>query len=392
MFFYVDESGHTGAELFDAAQPILYYGVISSDLNLDVLAEERLVPLRKRLAVNRLHAAELGVGKLATIADALLTIQKRFTLRFDIYQVNKPDHAVICFYDQVFDQAMNAAVTWTSYWTPLRYILLLKLAHLFEEDDARLAWSARIDTDRERANGKLVLVCQRIAQKVDRLSDTRSRQLIYDALIWASQNPDAIDYNVDHRDDVKQISPNIIGFQFVMQGIANRILQRGRRASKIIVDRQSEFNKAQKTLADFFAAASGLEGTTGPGMPKISFAGMPKTPIEFAAGTDSAGLELVDIYLWIFKRVLEGKDMAKELMPLVDAQRTRGNTDEVSLEAISRRWEKHFAQIPLLENLPQERLVAAKAIMDTEEKRRQIAVKGLAKLATNHTEVGQWQK
>lgn len=377
MFFYVDESGHTGSELFDATQPILYYGVVSSDVNLDVLAEERLIPLRKRLGVDRLHAAQLGVGRLVTIADELVAIQKRFTLRFDIYRVNKPDHAIICFYDQVFDQAMNPAVTWTSYWTPLRYILLLKLASLFEEEDARLAWSARIDTDRKRANGKLITVCQRIEQRVGKLPDARSRQLIGDALAWASQNADAIGYNVDRQEDIKQISPNIIGFQFVMHGIANRIVQRGKRASKIIVDRQSEFNKAQKTLSEFFATVSGMEGVTGPGMPKVSFAGMPKTPIEFMAGTDSAGLELVDVYLWIFKRIFDGKDMAAELMPLVHTQLTRGNTDVVSLEAISNRWKQHFAQVPPLEDMSPAQIEAARKIMDTEEQRRQVAIQSL---------------
>ena len=377
MFFYVDESGHTGSELFDATQPVLNYGVLSSDMNLDVLVEERLAPLRKRLDVDRLHAAQLGVGRLATIADELVFMQKKFTLRFDLYRVNKPDHAVICFYDQVFDQAMNPAVTWTSYWTPLRYILLLKLASLFEEEDARLAWSARIDTNPERANEKLIAVCQRIAGRVDQLPDARSRQLIGDGLTWAAQNPDAIAYNVDHADDIKQISPNIIGFQLVMHGIAKRIVQRGKRASRIVVDRQSEFNKAQKTLSEFFAAASGMEGATGPGMPKVSFAGMPKTPIEFTAGTDSAGLELVDVYLWIFKRLIDGKDMAAELMPLVYAQRHRGNTDEVSLRAIEARWGRHFANMRPLEDMPPEQLEAAREIVDKEEARRQQTLQGL---------------
>ena len=377
MFFYVDESGHTGSELFDADQPVLYYGVLSNDLNLDVLAEERLVPLRKRLGIDRLHAARLGVGRLATIADELVSIQKKFDLRFDLYRVNKPDHAIICFYDQVFDQAMNPAVTWTSYWTPLRYILLLKLASLFEEDDARLAWSARNDTDRTRANEKLIAVCQNLAQRVGQLPDARSRQLIGDALTWASQNPDAIGYNVDQQGDKKQISPNIIGFQLVMHGIANRILKRGKRASKIVVDRQTEFNKAQKTLSEFYAAAAGIKGATGPGLPQISFAGMPKTPIEFAAGTDSAGLELVDVYLWIFKRLVEGKEMAAELMPLFYGQQARGRTDEVSLRAIAHRWENYFAQMPELEDMPQAQIEAARSIMEMEEMRRKEATIGL---------------
>lgn len=377
MFFYVDESGHTGSELFDATQPVLYYGVVSSDVNVDVLAEERLVPLRKRLGVDRLHAAQLGVGRLATIADELVVMQKKFGLRFDLYRVNKPDHAVICFYDQVFDQAMNPAVTWTSYWTPLRYILLLKLASLFDEDDARLAWSARTDKNRARANGKLIEVCLRIAGRVGKLPDARSRQLIGDGLAWAVQNPDAIGCNVDHADDIKQISPNIIGFQFVMHGIAKRIIQRGKKASRIVVDRQSQFNMAQRTLSEFFAAASGIEGATGPGMPKVSFTGMPKTPIEFAAGTDSAGLELVDVYLWMFKRLIDGKDMAPELMPLVYVQKRRGNTDEVSLRAIEHRWGQHFANPPPLEDMLPEQLEAAREILAQEEQRRQVAAQSL---------------
>lgn len=62
MYFYVDESGHTGLNLFDAAQPMLYYGVLSSRMNLDVVAEYKLASLRRRLKVLRLHAAELGTA------------------------------------------------------------------------------------------------------------------------------------------------------------------------------------------------------------------------------------------------------------------------------------------------------------------------------------------
>ena len=64
MHFYIDESGHTGPNLFDPAQPMLYYGVLSSKVNVDVLAEERLKRLRTQLGVARLHAAELGNGRL----------------------------------------------------------------------------------------------------------------------------------------------------------------------------------------------------------------------------------------------------------------------------------------------------------------------------------------
>ena len=146
MHFYVDESGHTGPNLFDPDQPMLYYGVLSSKLNVDVLAEERLRALRKQLGVPRLHAAELGNGRLVQICTELCGLQVKLGLRFDIYRVAKPDHAIISFFDQVFDQGMNPAVTWTGYWTPLRYILLGKLASLFDERLAELAWAARLES------------------------------------------------------------------------------------------------------------------------------------------------------------------------------------------------------------------------------------------------------
>lgn len=380
MYFYVDESGHTGAELFDAAQPTLYYGVISSDVNLDVLAEERLRPLRKRFEVDRLHAAQLGVGRLASISDELMLLQKAFKLRFDFYRVQKPDHAIISFFDQVFDQAMNKAVPWTSYWTPLRYVLMLKLATLFDEEDARLAWSARIDVNDASANAKLAEVCTRLAEKVSELPDVRSREVIGGALRWAAHNPGDIGYNVSHKDDIKQISPNIIGFQSVMHGIARRITKRDKRASRIVVDRQSQFNKAQKTLAEFFAMAAkipNMDRNMPPGMPKVSFAGMPDTPIEFVAGTDSAGLELVDLYLWIFKRVHEGKDVAPELLPLLGIQGASGDTDEISLEGIERRWTPYFKAQGKLEDLPAEQIAAAREILALQETRRQMALQGL---------------
>src|SRR6266699_6554395 len=126
MFFYVDESGHTGTNLFDREQPMLYYGVLSSRSSLDALAIGEMKSARRRLGVDRLHASQLGLSGLAKISSDLIAVEKRFRPQFDIYRVVKWDHAVITFFDQVFDQAMNPALTWTAYWTPLRFILLLK--------------------------------------------------------------------------------------------------------------------------------------------------------------------------------------------------------------------------------------------------------------------------
>jgi hypothetical protein len=116
--FYVDETGHTGPNLFDRTQPVLSYGVLSSPDDLDKVAETELASLRKKLGVQRLHAAELGMYRLDEVVDTLLVLQKKHRIRFDVWQVVKRDHAIISFFDQVFDQGLNPVVPWTAYWTP----------------------------------------------------------------------------------------------------------------------------------------------------------------------------------------------------------------------------------------------------------------------------------
>jgi len=371
MYFYIDESGHTGPKLFDPDQPMLFYGVLSSKVNVDFLAAERLRRIRKRLGVQRLHAAEMGNGGLVEIVKDICQLQKQLDLRFDVYRVAKPDHAIISFFDQVFDQGLNPAVTWTGYWTPLRYILLLKVATLFDEDLASRAWDARLEANDAKSNQGLVQVCAQLRARVHQLPDARSRQLITDTLEWAEKNPSEICYNTKTKKDRLSVMPNIIGFQSVMLGIAARLNKTKRSASRVIVDQQSQFNKSQKNLADFYASARSIHFENGPGLPEISFKGVPAIPIEFSSGLVSAGLELSDIYLWVFKRAMEEKDLAPELYSLIAPQLHRGRTDEISLNALAQRWEKHFRDLP---EPTEEQMNKGRELMAMDETRRLHAI------------------
>ncbi|KPV90501.1 hypothetical protein AN395_03095 [Pseudoalteromonas sp. P1-30] len=346
MYFYIDESGHTGANLFDENQPILYYGVLSSKINLDAAAESKVIAIRKKLDVDRLHAAELGNGKLVTIVKDIEKLKKQYDLRFDIYRVAKVDHALISFFDQVFDQGVNPAVPWLSYWTPMRYVLLIKLSTLFDEELLKKAWAARVNIKTDEANLALTSICNTLLTRVGSLPDKRSQQVLTDALTWAAKNPDNIYYNIKKKKDLLDITPNLIGFQSVMSGIANRLLKNGKKASKIVVDQQTQFNKAQIKLSDFYAKHKKTPLVSGPGLPDIDYSGMPEVPIACTSGMESVGLEIVDLYLWIFKRHLEGKELAPELFPIIKGQFHRGRTDEISIQAIESRWSKWFQNLP----------------------------------------------
>jgi hypothetical protein len=371
LYFYIDESGHTGANLFDENQPILYYGVLSSKINLDAAAESKVIAIRKKLNVKRLHAAELGNGKLITIVKDIEALKKRYDLRFDIYRVAKVDHALISFFDQVFDQGVNPAVPWLSYWTPLRYVLLIKLSTLFDKELLKKTWAARINLKTDEANIALTSICNELLTRVENLPDKRSQVVLTDALTWAANNPNKIHYNIKSKKDLLNITPNLIGFQSVMHGIATRLLKNRRKASKIVVDQQTQFNKAQIKLSDFYAKNKKTPLVSGPGLPEIDFSGMPEVPISCTSGMESVGLEIVDLYIWIFKRHMEGKELAPELFPIIKGQFQRGRTDEISIQAIESRWSKWFQEQP---EPTIEQHMKGQEMLKMDEERRQAAV------------------
>ncbi|HEJ9627168.1 MULTISPECIES: DUF3800 domain-containing protein [Proteus] len=345
MYFYVDETGHTGRNLFDSTQPILSYGVLSSRFNIDEVAEKTIKTLRKKFEVERLHATELGIHKLSEITDTLLSLQKNLKLRFDIWQVYKYDHAVISFFDQVFDQGVNPAMTWTGYWTPLRYVLLLKLAYLFNEDLAKKAWKARLEAHDERSSIDFNEVCHELLLRVPAIPDHRSRELIRDTLTWAMRNFESLSYNCKTNKERLRIMPNMIGFQSVIHGICARLKSPNKKPT-IIVDQQSQFNTTQRELSEFYFQIRKTPWKLGSGLPVMDMRNMPTTPLIFQSGTKSTGLELVDIYLWIFKRHMEDKELTKQLNRIIYTNRDTSLTSKISLDAISQQTTELFNNLP----------------------------------------------
>lgn len=366
MNFYVDETGHTGPNLFDRTQRVLSYGVLSSPDDLDKVAESELASLRKKLGVQRLHAAELGMYRLDDVVDTLLVLQKKHRIRFDVWQVVKRDHAIISFFDQVFDQGLNPAVPWSAYWTPLRYPLLLNLANLFDDDLAEKSWRARLEAHDERSSSLFSEVCNVLLQRVHTLGDARSVELITDALSWAMMNFDKLGYNCKTNKQKLQIMPNMIGFQSVLHGICSRLGAPNRKAN-IIVDQQSQFNTTQRELNDLYFKIREQPWELGPGLPVMDMKNMPAEPLVFLSGTQSAGLELVDIYLWTFKRFMEDKELTKPLTRLVYTNLKTARTDNVSLQSVGKRFKEFF------ENKPEptaEKMAQVRELRELEEARR----------------------
>ena len=155
-----------------------------------------------------------------------------------------------------------------------------------------------------------------------------------------------------------------------MQTIAMQSSKLKSKVSKITVDRQSEFNGAQGEIADIYTKMRSIKNDAGlgPGMPTFDWSQMTEVPPTFTPGDASAGLELVDVTLWITKRLHEGKPLSDELEALFQVQGKRGVTDEVSLRGIDRRW-RHLLYLPDLKHpLPDE---VQKHIKELERRRKE---------------------
>lgn len=373
MHFYIDESGNTGNNLFDEKQPVLHYGVLSSKHDLDVVAAAAVAAARQKVGVERLHASELGEERLAQLGGDLSAIQVDYGLVFDLYAVKKMDYALVSFFDQVFDQGLNPAVSWTSYWTPLRFVLIFKLAALFDEAILKRAWSARVSTDDRFAEAELVAICRELVSRVSILPDARSREVVGDALRWAEQNPAALRYNCKSQLDLKTVSPNLIGFQFVMHGVAPRIASADG-ATSIVVDQQTQFNESQRALAELYANNREAPWILGIGMPKMDLSNIPTTPLQFRSSKASAGLELVDVYLWLMKRRQRGTIPPAALQPIIDAQMEAARYDEISLDGLAKRWAPWLSSLP---ELSPEQMKEAAKLLRIDEDRRKAAVQKL---------------
>lgn len=97
MFFHIDESGNTGNNLFDSAQPRLSYGVISSERNADILCKDIHSKILRIIDKEQIHANQLGLGGLVKISPHLIEIQKRMRFDFDYYYIEKLDYALTLF-------------------------------------------------------------------------------------------------------------------------------------------------------------------------------------------------------------------------------------------------------------------------------------------------------
>lgn len=385
MYFHVDESGNTGNNLFDANQPRLSYGVISSVTNADALCEPMFRSIRKKVGSELVHANELGVGGLTAISAELFQIQRKMGLDFDYFFVEKTAYALVSFFEAVFDAGLNKAVPWQTYWTPMRYLMIHKLAQLFDDELLRASWALCTATNVQQHADDIVLLLNEVKRRaVDSALDARTIEIIVDALNFGIAHPLVLDFGASNP---LLVSPNAIGFQFVVSAIARRVRRKGRKvAASIVIDQQAQFNRVQiethqflRRFAEGFRMAPERDRQWYISHPMfvtldkadVVHAGLPSTPITVSKSVSSIGLQIVDVYLWLANRVLDGALLSPELVQLWNLFAKRSIVDGISFEGMARRFSAFEQMLPEYSELTSVQLVAARANVD--EHRRRVA-------------------
>ncbi|WP_282092824.1 hypothetical protein [Epibacterium ulvae] len=109
MFAYVDETGNTGKNIFDSAQPDFFTGALITKTDFDVLHGKRLHSIALRAGVPALHASVVGVGPIEKAASDVLRLLKKVDARFFISRVEKKYLLATKVYDVFFDSGENPA-------------------------------------------------------------------------------------------------------------------------------------------------------------------------------------------------------------------------------------------------------------------------------------------
>jgi Protein of unknown function (DUF3800) len=365
MYFHIDESGNTGNNLFDPNQQQLSYGVLSSKKNVDVLGKPFHLRMLKELGETEIHANELGVRKLTKISELLYKLQIRMKFDFDYFYIVKPDFALVCFFEAVFDQGLNEAVKWDTYWTPFRYPMILNLSTLFDEallkESWRLCKHKRIHTQKNSIIKLLKALSGRAAKSA---LDDRSKELIRDALNYGIAYPLKLDFGIS---DERMLSPNTIGFQFVVSCMGRRLKKGSRNrkkkkeAANITVDEQTQFNKYQiKTHKMKLLVAEGMKGANKElrsqylshplfndmQQSDIQSTFTPRQDITIKRSKNSIGLQIVDTYLWIINKLLKGDSLSTELKAVASLFLPRSDTDGISIDGLMERFDNFEQKLP----------------------------------------------
>lgn len=370
MYVFVDESGNTGQNLFDEAQPIFTTLALMTRSDFDKLSGKKVLNLAARLGVAELHAAELGTDRIEDIAPELQVILKEAGGRFAISRLEKRYLLASKIFDAIFDSGENLGAAWHVYnIRPLRLMLLFKFAAAVPEPLARDFWTAMMAKNPNVAEAGLVKFCDDMLGVLPSMPDRGAAERLKQALSWARDNPEAIYLHSVGRLARHGHLPNTVGFGNLLDGIEAHSKRLDKRIKLIRHDEQSQFAAALKFWHQTFANASpeAVEWMYGEKFVMQKGYG---SKLTMSSSKESPGIQVADTLLWLFNRLSAGREIGPASWELMRHVFRYAFQSDFSFEGVERAALEEYGNV-FDTDPPQEKIEAAKGMIAELEQRRQ---------------------
>lgn len=297
---YTDETGNTGLNLFDKEQPFFWTGTLLTPVDLD-----RLDPAIHRACLDRagcteLHANQLGFTGIEKIAGKLERLLYRYQMHFLFTRVDKKHLAGTKFVDTLMDSGINEAVSNLHYGVRFHRLYLAQaIVGLLTVDDREEFWDVYAKAD---AKGFVRILLRLQARVETYIKDSRTRQLLRDAIDWALVRPEPLLEGTRSEMD----SPNVVALTLLIE-MLHRLNDRHRFIiGTFFHDEQKQFGKWLKTAFDLSKNWGSARGTS-PLALITDLKEMSTFVGEFRAvnSKHSFGLQILDVVLWLVKRFID---------------------------------------------------------------------------------------
>ena len=375
MYAYIDESGNTGFNLFDPAQPYFLNVAMSSPVDFDTVFRERLAGIAQRAGVPYLHASEMGLHGVETIARSVIDLVDFSQVRFYFASVNKPHVAAMKFFDAIFDPGENPAAPGHSYiLRTLKFLLLLKFVAILDAKDAELFWKAMTSERSGKSEMQAVSAIDNVLERVHMLPDARSRQLVGETLCWARNNIGRFSFWTRRKQTRHGHLPNLFTFPALVESISSAARYWNTEVDAIIHDQQSQFGDTLREWHSLFEGGE-PERIFHFGDTPIQFADIRGSRFEIGDSRVSAGLQLVDVVLWTFSRTVSKKPLGPIATELYELCLSPQNMFFMSLDWIVTELEVTMDTV-MSRPLSEDQLLDGMRIVDDAERLRQRRIRG----------------
>lgn len=369
IYAFIDETGNTGHNLFDEAQPDFFTAALITKGDFDVYHREAALALTNKLGVESLHGKELGLGKIESIAGDFLSLLRRSKADFFVSRVEKRYLLASKMFDSLFDSGENAAVSWFHYNArPFRIILAFKLAATADLEIGKLFWQCILEPNEKKAYEMLPGICARLHGNLLRVPDARSREILGEGLEWARLHPEAIQIHTDRKLSRQGHFPNLVAFTNLLEGLEIYSKERKKRVARITHDRQSEFEKCLQMWHELFSNASpGEFRWVGEA---YTFQRVAGSEFEVKESGLSPGIQVADVVLWLYAQFHKGKELPPKCSALIEYVLSNGWHNDFSFEGVEQSLIAKFGSV-LSTPLNPEQEESARALMAEAERRRQ---------------------